>query len=123
MTHLISVEPFGDGWTVRSDQLDNDMVFQRGAAAEAAAKILGDGLARRGRPAKIVIRLRDGTIAGQFVCAPLTNLEADMRTRRRPDPARPRQPSRPPWNLHKGGLEPARPAPPTADLAADPLPA
>jgi len=77
MTHLILVEPFGDGWSVRSDQLDNDMVFQRGAAAEAAAKILGDSLARLGHPAKIVIRLRDGTLAGQFACPPRAQVRAD----------------------------------------------
>jgi hypothetical protein len=97
MTHLISVEPFGDGWAVRSDQLDNDMVFQRGAAAEAAAKILGDGLARLGRPAKIVIRLRDGTVAGQFACLPRTSNQA---------------PSRPaghaPWNVRQGSAEPGQ---------------
>ncbi|MGR4864538.1 hypothetical protein [Caulobacter sp. LARHSG274] len=97
MTHLISVEPFGDGWTVRSDQLDNDMVFQRGAAAEAAAKILGDGLARLGQPAKIVIRLRDGTVAGQFVCAPVARNQAP-----------PRSASRTPWNFRQAGAEPAR---------------
>lgn len=97
MTHLISVEPFGDGWTVRSDQLDNDMVFQRGAAAEAAAKILGDGLARLGQPAKIVIRLRDGTVAGQFVCAPSDRSQASAHGT-----------GRTPWNLRQGGAEPAR---------------
>ena len=75
MIRVISVEPFGDGWTVRSDQLDQDMVFQSGAAAEAAAKILGDKLAKVGLPAKIVVRLRDGTLAGQFACPPATILE------------------------------------------------
>ena len=97
MTHLISVEPFGDGWAVRSDQLDNDMVFQRGAAAEAAAKILGDSLVRLGQPAKIVIRLRDGTVAGQFACLPPASGQA---------PPRPADPGR------QGQLTAAAPASP-----------
>ncbi len=70
MVHLIQVEPFGDSWAVRSDQIANDMIFRSGREAEAAAKRLGERLAAAGDFAEIRIHIRGGALAGRFVCAP-----------------------------------------------------
>lgn len=70
MVHVISVVPDQDGWTVSSDAFANAMVFRSGAKAEAAARGLGVRFARAGEAAQIWVYLRDGTLAGQFVCPP-----------------------------------------------------
>jgi hypothetical protein len=67
MTRIISVQPFGDGWSVRSDAFDSEMMFLSGAKAEAAARRLADKLARGGRSAEIHIFLRDGQLAGRVL--------------------------------------------------------
>jgi hypothetical protein len=67
MNRIISVQPFGDGWSVRSDVFDSEMMFLSGAKAEAAARRLADTLARGGETAEICIFLRDGQLAGRFV--------------------------------------------------------
>jgi hypothetical protein len=60
MTRIIKVEPFGRDWRVHNETLGEDMMFQSGAAAEAAARVLADVSARRGQSAEVRIRLRDG---------------------------------------------------------------
>ena len=70
MAHVISVVPDRDGWTVSSNVFANAMVFRSGAKAEAAARGLGVRFAKSGEPAQIWVYLRDGTLAGQFICAP-----------------------------------------------------
>jgi hypothetical protein len=70
MALLISVSPAGDGWAVKSDILENDLTFERGARAEAAARALADQYADAGRLAEVQIFLRDGALAGRFVHAP-----------------------------------------------------
>ena len=67
MTQIISVQPFGDGWSVRSDAFDSEMMFLSGAKAEAAARRLAGKLARGGESAEVRIYLRDGQLAGSFV--------------------------------------------------------
>jgi len=67
MNRIISVQPFGDGWSVRSDGFDSEMMFLSGAKAEAAARRLADKLAKGGESAEIHIYLRDGQLAGSFV--------------------------------------------------------
>ncbi|MGZ3274686.1 MAG: hypothetical protein ACXU82_03425 [Caulobacteraceae bacterium] len=67
MNRIISVHPFGDGWSVRSDTFDSEMMFLSGAKAEAAARRLADKLARGGQSAEIRIYLRDGQLAGSVV--------------------------------------------------------
>ena len=67
MNRIISVQPFGDGWSVRSDAFDSEMMFLSGAKAEAAARRLADKLARGGQSAEIHIYLRDGRLAGRVV--------------------------------------------------------
>jgi len=68
MVRLISVEPFGDSWTVRSSQIANDLVFGSGREAENAAKRLGEQIAEAGDAAEIRIYVRGGALAGRFVC-------------------------------------------------------
>jgi len=67
MTRIISVQPFGDGWSVRSDAFDSEMMFLSGAKAEAAARRLADKLTKGGESAEIRIFLRDGQLAGRVV--------------------------------------------------------
>ena len=67
MIRIISVQPFGDGWSVRSDAFDSEMMFLSGAKAEAAARRLADKLTRDGESAEIRIFLRDGQLAGRVV--------------------------------------------------------
>lgn len=62
MMYVISVEPFGDGWAVRTDQLANQMIFRSGRSAEAAAKRLAAKLKAVGEATEVRIRLRDGQI-------------------------------------------------------------
>jgi hypothetical protein len=71
MVHVISVHAAEGGWSVRSSEIDNEMMFLSGAKAEKAARRLGEQLAADGRTAEIRIFLRDGTQAARFVCAPL----------------------------------------------------
>ena len=69
MTHVISVMPADRGWMVRSEAFES-MAFLSGAKAEAAARRLGVKLADEGEAAEIQIFLRDGSLAGRFVCTP-----------------------------------------------------
>ena len=66
--HIIDIQPLAHGWAVRSDHIDNVLVFRTGAAAEQAALQLADRLASAGIPPEICIRLRDGTLSGRFIC-------------------------------------------------------
>jgi hypothetical protein len=67
---MISVEPLGKGWMVRSDQIDNALVFESGRRAETAARNLGERIAEAGEPAEIRIHQRGGALAGRFLCSP-----------------------------------------------------
>jgi len=69
MVSVIVVEPFAHGWAVKQPSVDNSQVFASGAKAEAAARNLGARLANAGVPAEIQVYLRDGALAGRFVCA------------------------------------------------------
>ena len=67
MTRTISVTPIGDGWTIRSDTFDGDMMFLSGAKAEAAARRLARTLADGGEMVEVRIFLRDGALGGRWV--------------------------------------------------------
>jgi hypothetical protein len=69
MVRVIVVEPFAHGWAVKQPSVDNSQVFVSGAKAEDAAMRLGERLANAGLPAEIQVYLRDGALAGRFVCA------------------------------------------------------
>jgi len=74
MVHTVSVIPVSGGWAVNALAIAAPMVFFSGAKAEAAARRLAETLAHRGETAEIRIFLRDGSLAGRFVCAPMTEL-------------------------------------------------
>jgi hypothetical protein len=69
MVSVIVVEPFAQGWAVRQPSVNNSQVFVSGAKAEDAAKRLGMRLAGAGLPAEIQVYLRNGALAGRFICA------------------------------------------------------
>lgn len=62
----ISVVPVAHGWAVRAGHFQ-DMLFQAGAKAEAAARDLARRYAAAGRNAEVAIFLRDGTLAGRIL--------------------------------------------------------
>jgi hypothetical protein len=66
----IEVEPLAQDWAVRSAALPNEMVFAGGGAAEAAARDLAERLSDAGRPVRLVVRLKDGSVAGRFIYPP-----------------------------------------------------
>jgi len=68
MAHRIRVEPLANGWAVRHDDVANPQVFASGAKAESAARSLGARLARTGDATEVEIILRDGSLAGRFLC-------------------------------------------------------
>jgi hypothetical protein len=70
MVRKIYVAPALMGWSVRSDGFANDMLFLSGAKAESTARSLAEKIAFQGEAAQVEVRLRDGTIAGRFVCSP-----------------------------------------------------
>ena len=65
MMRIISVQPLGEGWSVRSDAFDSEMMFLSGAKAEGAARRLAATLAKNGESSEIRIFLRDGRLAGR----------------------------------------------------------
>lgn len=67
MALLIDVTPAGNGWAVHSDILDEDLTFDRGGRAEAAARDLAGRAARAGRSAEVRVFLKDGALAGRFL--------------------------------------------------------
>jgi hypothetical protein len=74
MVHIVSVIPVSGGWAVTTRSLAGAMVFLSGGKAEAAARRLAETIARRGETVEIRIYLRDGSLAGRFVCAPMAEL-------------------------------------------------
>jgi hypothetical protein len=70
MVQLIFVEPAGAGWAVRSEGFANAMLFHSGAKAERSARKLAQDIAKGGEASEIQVRLRDGAVAGRFVCSP-----------------------------------------------------
>ena len=70
MVRKICVAPALMGWSVRSDGFANDMLFLSGAKAESTARNLAEKIAFHGEHAQVEVRLRDGSIAGRFVCSP-----------------------------------------------------
>jgi hypothetical protein len=70
MVRKIFVAPAHVGWSVRSDGFANDMLFFSGAKAESTARNLAEKIAHSGQAAQVEVRLRDGSLAGRFVCSP-----------------------------------------------------
>lgn len=76
MIEVITVAPLQGEWVVRHESRPHRQNYLSGATAEAAARQLGDALARNGQAAEIRIFLRDGSLAGCFTCAPAATLSA-----------------------------------------------
>lgn len=70
MALQISVAPAGSGWAVSSEAFDNELIFEAGGRAEAAARALADRYAKAGALAEVSIFMRNGDLAGKFVHAP-----------------------------------------------------
>ncbi len=75
MTQVITVAPTERGWLVQRDMAD-PWRFERAAQAEWSARKLGEALAEGGQAAEIHVYLRDGALAGTFLCLPASSLEA-----------------------------------------------
>lgn len=67
---VLTIQPHAVGWSLSISGVPNAMQFQSGAAAEAAARRLGARLASHGEAAKLIVRLRDGSIGGRFLYPP-----------------------------------------------------
>lgn len=72
----LMLEPQASGWALAVDGVENTLMYRSGAAAETAARDLAGRLARAGEAAKLVVRLRDGSIAGRFLFPPTTGAAA-----------------------------------------------
>ena len=73
---LLEIQPLPMGWSLSVSGVPSAMLFRSGAEAEAAARRLGARLGRHGEPAKLVVRLRDGSIGGRFLFPPALPEEA-----------------------------------------------
>jgi hypothetical protein len=67
MIEVIKVEPLGHAWAVRQGAANSPQVYMSGAKAEDAAISIGLRLADAGRPAEILVYLRDGALGGRYV--------------------------------------------------------
>lgn len=67
---LVTVTAVDSGWALEAPGATEAALFKSGAAAEAAACRLAQGLADAGEAVKLVIRLRDGSEAGRRLFPP-----------------------------------------------------
>ncbi len=65
----VVVEPFGDVWSVRVEDTEPQL-FARGREAENSAKGIAERLAAAGDQVELHLSLRNGQLAGRFVCLP-----------------------------------------------------
>ena len=75
MTEVIIVAPSRGAWTVGQWAKNRPQTFRSGATAQAAARQLGDAIARGGKPAEVQILMRDGSVAERFVFPALSDPE------------------------------------------------
>ncbi len=68
MHAIIRVEPLVGGWMVRPSDRAQAEVYASGARAEEAALRLAARLSEAGHSSEVVVYLRDGALAGRFVC-------------------------------------------------------
>lgn len=67
---VLEIQPLPVGWSLAISGVPNAMLFESGARAEAAARRLCARLAKQGEAAKLIVRLRDGSIGGRFLFPP-----------------------------------------------------
>ena len=63
----VSVSPAANGWAVRSEAIENDLLFRHGSKAEEAAKRIALAMAEAGHTTELSILLRDGSTATRLV--------------------------------------------------------
>ncbi len=68
MHHVIRVEPLAGGWVVRPSDRAQAEIYVSSARAEDAALRLSARLAQAGHTSEVVVYLRNGALAGRFVC-------------------------------------------------------
>jgi hypothetical protein len=73
MTEVITVAPSHGAWIVERSASKNPQSFLSGATAEAAARQLGEAIARGGQSAEIQVFLRNGELASRFLCPATRN--------------------------------------------------
>jgi hypothetical protein len=76
MTEVITVAPSHGAWIVKRRTAKTPQVFRNGVTAEAAARQLGDAIARGGEAAEIQVFLGDGSLAERFLCPAATASKA-----------------------------------------------
>jgi hypothetical protein len=76
----IAVTALSDGWRVSLDNIANDMVFRSGREAERAARKLAARLTQAGVRCEIRLHLKDGTLAGKFLCPAVLPARANDNT-------------------------------------------
>lgn len=81
----IVVEPSPSGWSVRTDAIENPMVFRSGSAAEDTAKGLALKLARTGELVRLKLRLRN-SVEARFICLPPLDTGGSPQLVQLPDP-------------------------------------
>jgi hypothetical protein len=72
----LTVAPLGVGWAVSVPGVAGPMMFQSGGAAETAARRLAERLSVAGTPAKLLVHLKNGALAGRFLFPPRADSEA-----------------------------------------------
>jgi len=77
MTEVITVAPSHGAWIVGRGAGGKSQTFLSGATAEAAARQMGDAIARGGQSAEVHIFLREGQLAERFVCEAATDLRPE----------------------------------------------
>ena len=60
----ITVEPCGEGWTVRCDEVCEPVIFLSAARAEQHAKVLAVAIARSGSDVRLRVTDRDYSVVG-----------------------------------------------------------
>ena len=70
MSHTIRVAPAPGGWSVEADGLSAPLMFRSGGRAEAAARNIAQAFAAVGLHSELRVFIRDGSLAGHFICPP-----------------------------------------------------
>ena len=83
-TKTVSIHPAADGWAVRSDAIENDLIVKHGSKAEETAKRLALAKAEADQTTEIRIQLRNGSIAARFI-GPANEAQSLMRAGGRAD--------------------------------------
>jgi hypothetical protein len=67
---VLTIRPLALGWALSLAGVE-EMLFSSGAEAEASARRLAARLSDIGEAVKLIVTLRDGSVAGRFLFPPL----------------------------------------------------